>query len=68
MSSSEDLKNLQPGKAVPLAKRSKKAQRAYHSLRRIDWNGVTPVTRVVPDKTKYNRRLLNRRKREEDDL
>ena len=49
MTSSEGLKN------TPLKKRSKKAQRAHHALKRADWNGVMPVTRVVPDKTKYNR-------------
>ena len=43
-------------RVLPLAKKSKKAQRAYHKLRRGDWNGVVPVTRVVPDKKKYDRK------------
>ncbi|MBQ8964066.1 MAG: hypothetical protein IJ089_09735 [Clostridia bacterium] len=51
-------------KNTPLKKRSKKAQRAHHALKRADWNGVVPVTRVVPDKTKYDR---NRMKRESND-
>lgn len=54
MTSSEGLKN------TPLKKRSKKAQRAHHALKRADWNGVMPVTRVVPDKTKYNRNRMKR--------
>jgi len=58
MTSSEGLKN------TPLKKRSKKAQRAHHALKRADWNGIVPVTRVVPDKTKYDR---NRMKREAND-
>ena len=62
MRSSENLRNTPPEKAVPLSKRSKKAQRAHYALRRADWNGVTPVTRVVPDKTKYNRKRIKREK------
>ena len=58
MTSSERLHQTPPEKSVPLSKRSKKAQRAHYALRRADWNGVTPVTRVVPDKTKYNRKKL----------
>jgi len=58
MTSSGGLKN------TPLKKQSKKAQRANHALKRADWNGVVPVTRVVPDKTKYDR---NRMKRESND-
>ena len=54
MTSSEGLKN------TPLKKRSKKAQRAHHALKRADWNGVMPVTRVVPDKTKYDRNSMKR--------
>lgn len=65
MRSSENLKDSPPEKVVPLSKRSKKAQRAHHALRRADWNGVTPVTRVVPDKTKYNRKKLANRKQNE---
>jgi citrate lyase beta subunit len=65
MRSSENLRNTLPEKAVPLSKRSKKAQRAHHALRRADWNGVTPVTRVVPDQTKYNRKKLANRKQSE---
>ena len=37
---------------VPLLKQSKKARRAYYQTRRNDWNGVVPVTRVIPDKRK----------------
>ena len=65
MNSSAKSRNTPPEKAVPLSKRSKKAQRAHHALRRAYWNGVTPVTRVVPDKTKYNRKKLANRKQSE---
>ena len=37
-------------KFVPLEKRSKKEQKAYHAQQRGSWNGVNPVTRVVPNK------------------
>lgn len=58
MTSSGGLKN------TLLKKQSKKAQRAHHALKRADWNGVVPVTRVVPDKTKYG---MNRMKRGSND-
>ena len=30
----------------------------YEAARRIrrDWNGVNPVTKIIPDKTKYTRK------------
>ena len=49
-------------KMIPLNKQSKKAQRCYHAAKRGDWNGVTPVTRVIPSKKGYDR---NRMKRED---
>ena len=45
-------------KLVPMEKMNKKQQRAAHQARRADWNGVDPVTRIVPDRTKYNRKKL----------
>ena len=49
-------------KTIPLNKQSKKQQRAYHAAKRGSWNGVDPVTRVVPSKKAYDR---NRVKREQ---
>ena len=43
---------------VPLEKRSKKEQRAYYAKQRGSWNGINPVTRVVPNKKKYNRKRV----------
>lgn len=45
---------------VPLRKQSKKKQREYYSARRGSWNGVNPITRVVPNGKAYDR---NRAKR-----
>ena len=42
-------------KTIPLDKRSKCDRRAYYSDRRNDWNGVIPVTRVIPGKKDYDR-------------
>ena len=42
-------------KTIPLDKRSKRDRRAYYSDRRSDWNGVIPVTRVIPGKKGYDR-------------
>lgn len=42
-------------RSVPLEKQSKAAQREFHNRQRGNWNGIVPVTRTVPDKTKYDR-------------
>ncbi|MBR0311324.1 MAG: hypothetical protein IJQ98_02915 [Oscillospiraceae bacterium] len=44
---------------IPLEKRSKKAQRAYHAQQRGSWHGFCPVTRVVESKKKYKRSRAN---------
>ena len=51
-------------KTIPLNKQSKKQQRAYRAAKRGSWNGVNPVTRVMPNKKAYDR---NRVKRENTD-
>lgn len=43
---------------VPLKKRSKRAQKEYHSRQRASWMGVNPVTRVVPSGKNYDRRKI----------
>lgn len=40
---------------VPMEKRSKKERRAANAARRGSWNGVNPVSRVVPNKKAYDR-------------
>jgi len=45
---------------VPLRKQSKRAQKEYHARQRGSWNGLNPVTRVVPNGKAYDR---NREKR-----
>ena len=47
-------------KTIPLTKQSKKQQRAYHAAKRGSWNGVNPVTRVVPNKKAYDRNRVKR--------
>ena len=37
-------------KMIPLDKMSKRERRAHFAARRGDWNGLDPVTRVIPDK------------------
>lgn len=41
-------------KFIPYNKMSKKAQKELNRKARKDWQ-MNPVTKVVPDKTKYNR-------------
>ena len=43
-------------KMIPLEKQSKRNQREFFSKKRNSWNGISPVTRVAPDKTKYSRK------------
>ena len=42
-------------KLIPLAKQSKRKQRAYYTSRRGSWRGLSPVTRVVPSRKVYDR-------------
>ena len=51
-------------KMIPLEKRSKRDRRALYCDKRNDWNGVVPVTRVIPGKKGYDRnrqRIADRR-------
>ena len=41
---------------VSLDKRSKKAQKEYHSKQRRTWGELNPVTRSVPSGKAYNRK------------
>lgn len=50
---------------IPLNKQSKKQQKKYHAAKRGDWNGVSPVTRVVPSKKVYDRKRVKRETGEE---
>lgn len=51
---------------VPLDKRSKKEQRAYHARQRGSWYGLSPVTRTVPSRKAYDRNRLKQRDRRDD--
>lgn len=42
-------------KMTPLEKQSKKTRRAFHAAQRGSWNGVSPVTRVAPNRKAYDR-------------
>ena len=49
---------------IPMEKRSKKEQRAYYASKRGSWNGVRPVTQVIPNKKHYNRKKASKWKDE----
>ena len=53
-------------KMIPLNKQSKKAQRSFHAKQRGSWNGLSPVTRVVPSGKVYDRKKLKLTKVEEE--
>lgn len=40
---------------TPLNKMSPKARKAYHARQRGSWNGISPVTRTVPNRKAYDR-------------
>lgn len=42
-------------KMIPLTKQSKARQREYYAMKRGSWNGVNPVSRVVPNGKRYDR-------------
>lgn len=42
-------------KYVPLSKQTKRAQKAHFRKQRGSWNGMLPVTRVIPNKKAYIR-------------
>lgn len=55
-------------KMTPISKQSKKEQRKYYASQRGSWNGVSPITRVVPSRREYDRNRMkqeNRRDSEE---
>ena len=45
---------------IPMEKRSKKEQRAYHVAQRGTWHEFCPVTRIVPNGKAYNRSKAKR--------
>lgn len=42
-------------KYVSIEKMSKKKKKEYHSSKRNNWGTVNPCTKIVSDKTKYDR-------------
>ena len=48
---------------VPLKKQSKKAQKAHHARQRGSWYGISPVTRIVPNRKAYDRNRVKRANR-----
>ena len=47
-------------KYVPLEKMSKKAQREFHKQQRGSWYGISPVSKIVESKKKYDRNQIKR--------
>lgn len=48
---------------VPLHKQSKKAQKEHYAKQRGSWNGISPVTRTVPNGKAYDRNRIKRENR-----
>lgn len=42
-------------KVISLKKQQKKAQKEFHAARRGSWNGVNPISRIVPSGKQYSR-------------
>ena len=41
---------------IPYDKLSKKEQKRIDQMKRKEWGNINPVTQIVPDKKKYNRK------------
>ncbi len=50
-------------KVTPISKQSKNKQREYYAFKRGSWNGVSPVTRIVPSGRAYDRNRIKRETR-----
>lgn len=50
---------------VALQKQSKKKQKEYHDKQRGSWNGLSPVTRTVPNGKAYDRNRAKRKLQDE---
>ena len=50
-------------KLIPISKQSKKAQRKFFASKRGSWNGISPVTRIVPNRRSYDRNRIKREDR-----
>ena len=49
---------------IPLKKQTKRQQKAVHARKRLSWNGLVPVSRVVPSKKMYDRQAGKRTEQE----
>ena len=54
-------------KLTPLDKMSKKSRKAYHAKQRGSWSGLSPVTRIVPNKKAYDRNRAKQASRQDRD-
>ena len=51
-------------KMIPLSKQSKAKQREFHAAKRGSWNGVNPVSRVLPNGKAYDRNKMKKVERQ----
>lgn len=45
-------------KMIPIAKQSKTNQRKFYAEKRNNWNGVSPVSRIVESRKEYDRKRM----------
>ena len=50
-------------KVTLIAKQSKSKQREYYASKRGSWNGISPMTRIVPSRRVYDRKHMKRETR-----
>ena len=43
---------------VSLKKQSKKAQKAFYDKQRVSWNGVCPISQIIPNGKAYDRNRI----------
>ena len=50
-------------KLTPIKKQSKRERKAFYTAQRGDWNGLSPVTRVVESRRAYDRNRMKQESR-----
>ena len=50
-------------KMTPIQKQSKRERKAFYAAQRGDWNGLSPVTRVVESRRVYDRNRIKQESR-----
>lgn len=53
-----------------MSKKKEDKNSTYEAARHLrgSWNGVNPVTKIIPDKTKYSRKKKHKKENKEEEI